>query len=297
MLDLSAIEVDRNVDLSDFSRHLSYRQLAHRISEVGETQVVWVSSVEAAEAVAVAHEQFIRGELPIVSHQKSPNRRGQSILRTLLSSPLTLTVIVANLLCFPISLGFLQGSLSADWLALLTFTDFTEMGGRIRFADFNHTLVSGEWWRLVSPMLIHFGWLHLVFNLLWVWELGRRIEIRSGPLLLVSLIIISSVTANLLQYGLYGIGLFGGMSGVVFGLLGYSLVWSRRLPALDMGVQPGIYIFMLVYLVVGFTGAIDLLGLGSIANGAHLGGLLGGAVLAWLATVWKNRALSNPKKV
>ena len=80
-----------------------------------------------------------------------------------------------------------------------------------------------------------------------------------------------------------GPGLFGGMSGVVFGLLGHSLVWSRVVPARNTGLSSGIYIFMLLYLVVGFTGAIDLLGLGSLANGAHLGGLLGGLVTGAIA--------------
>ena len=49
-----------------------------------------------------------------------------------------------------------------------------------------------------------------------------------------------------------------------------------------MGVPKGIYIFMLVYLVIGFTGVIDLLGLGTLANGAHLGGLIGGVVIGGL---------------
>ena len=74
------------------------------------------------------------------------------------------------------------------------------------------------------------------------------------------------------------------MSGVVFGFLGYSLVWSRMVPRRTTGLPPGLYIFMLVYLAVGFTGAIGPVGdWGSLANGAHLGGLVGGVLIGVVA--------------
>ena len=89
--------------------------------------------------------------------------------------------------------------------------------------------------------------------------------------------------ANVTQLMMNGPGFFGGMSGVVFGLLGHSLLWSRLVPERTTRVASGVYIFMLIYLALGFTGAIDLLGLGRLANGAHLGGLAGGLVTGGLA--------------
>ena len=132
-------------------------------------------------------------------------------------------------------------------------------------------------------MFIHFSWLHIVFNLLWVWEIGRRIEFVNGSRGLLIAVVVSSLVANITQYLMSGPSLFGGMSGVVFGLLGHSLVWSRLVPSKNMGVSKGIYIFMLAYLAIGFTGVIDILGLGSLANGAHLGGLIGGVITGGLA--------------
>ena len=95
----------------------------------------------------------------------------------------------------------------------------------------------------------------------------------------------SSLSANLTQYWLEGAGLFGGMSGVVYGLLGYSLIWSYFLPDKNLGIAKGIYVVMLVFLAFGFTGLVDKLGFGNLANGAHLGGLLGGATLGLIAVV------------
>ena len=148
-------------------------------------------------------------------------------------------------------------------------------------------------------MFIHFSWLHIVFNLLWVWEIGRRIEYVHGSWAFIGVVMFSSLAANVLQYFMSPPSFFGGMSGVVFGLLGHALVWSKALPSIgsprqDMGVPNGVYIFMLIYLAIGFTGAIDLLGLGSIANGAHLGGLLGGLLTGGLAVLLHHRRQAPP---
>lgn len=282
MAKIAALQLDRDINLSTFSQFLTESGLRHRITEAGEEQIVWVSTEEEREAVLVAYEHFRRGDLPATA--TVPVRPGQTtrFKADLLRSPMTLTIIIANLICFPATLGVEDGTLS-EWLRELTLLDFREMGDQLYFANLEYTFESGQWWRLITPMLLHFGFLHIVFNLLWVWEIGRRIEVMCGAGYLLAIVLVSSLTANLTQYFMSGAGLFGGMSGVVFGLLGYGFVWSQMLPRQTLGLPKGIYIFMLVFLVVGFTGAIDLLGLGSLANGAHLGGLLGGVAVGILA--------------
>ncbi|MFL2528141.1 MAG: rhomboid family intramembrane serine protease, partial [Candidatus Azotimanducaceae bacterium] len=123
----------------------------------------------------------------------------------------------------------------------------------------------------------------LVFNLLWVWEVGRRIEIVSGTSVLLLIIIVSSLAANLFQYTISGSSFFGGMSGVVFGLFGYGAVWSWLVPGKTIGLAPVIYKVMLGYLLIGFTGIFSFLGLGDLANGAHLGGLIAGLFVGSVA--------------
>ena len=281
MANIPALQIDRDIDLSQFSQFLTQAGLRHRITEAGEQQIVWVGNELEKESVLTAYEHFKRGELPTVQIAKPAAPQGR-LKAELLRCPMTLTLILANLICFPVTLGVDEGNLGV-WLRELTLLDFREMGDQLYFANLAYTMDSGQWWRLVTPMLLHFGVLHIVFNLLWVWEVGRRIEMACGASYLLALTLVSSLTANLTQYYLSGAGLFGGMSGVVFGFLGFAFVWSQLIPQRSLQLPKGLYIFMLAFLVLGFTGAIDLLRLGSLANGAHLGGLLGGLAVGGLA--------------
>jgi GlpG protein len=68
----------------------------------------------------------------------------------------------------------------AQWVGMLelfNFVPFRSAGGYVAFGGLND-----EWWRLLTPTLIHFGWLHVVFNCLWLWEFGQRIEHRLGAI-------------------------------------------------------------------------------------------------------------------
>ena len=69
---------------------------------------------------------------------------------------------------------------------------------------------------------------------------------------------------------------------MVYGLLGYCFAWGKMIPRERFDVSKGIYVFMFIFLMLGFSGLIDLLGIGKIANGAHLGGLTFGLLLGFL---------------
>ncbi len=292
-----ALRTTRDVDLTEFISYLRHSGLPHTTTIEGDDQVVWAENEQAAKVIQEVYRVFAAGKLPKIDVRIGANSvRAKHILPVLFAAPLTLTLLLATVICFPVTMEYLETRRLGDWLPMFTLTEVARMGGAIQFANLAHTIETGQWWRLVSPMLLHFGWLHLVFNSLWLWEFGRRIEHRCGALMLLLVVLVGSAVANLMQYYLYGVGLVGGMSGVVFALLGYAMIWDKRFPDEQMGIQPGIYIFMLVYLVVGFTGAFDFLSSGSIANGAHMGGLIGGIAVALLFSVTRART-SNTKRL
>jgi len=289
---INAFAASLDEDLQPFVDYLRSRGVPFRVTEEGNSQVLWVPSPDVKELVLEWYQQYQDGELVLSSPRVTASRQvaGLSMLANLLKYPLTLASILVTLVAFPFTFG-LPGELFGRWLADLTLIGFREDGTYVYFDTLAGTFERMEFWRLVTPMFIHFGWIHIVFNLLWLWEFGRRIEQACGSIMLAVIMLLCSVSANLLQYEMAGPSLFGGMSGVVYGLLGFSLVWSKLWPERDMGMQNGIYIFMLIFLALGFTGAVDLLGFGSIANGAHLGGLLMGLVLGGLvAAIQKRRS-------
>ena len=107
-------------------------------------------------------------------------------------------------------------------------------------------------------------------------------EKQMGAFLFIVFLVFASLSSNLMQYFIYGPSFFGGLSGVVYALFGYCFAWGRMVPHRKFNVPEAIYLFMLIFLVLGFSDLFDLLGIGKIANGAHLGGLTFGLLLGSL---------------
>lgn len=138
---------------------------------------------------------------------------------------------------------------------------------------------SGEVWRLISPMLIHMSFLHIIFNMLWLRDLGGMIETVEGTGKLLALVVVSAAVSNWAQYVIGGSPLFGGMSGVVYALLGYVWLKGKYQPGSGLFLHKQTVTMMLIWLLICFTGW-----LGPIANWAHLGGLIVGAGWGYAAT-------------
>ena len=166
----------------------------------------------------------------------------------------------------------------------LTFTKISISNqGLISFISAQQTFFSeNEWWRLITPMFLHFSFAHLAFNCLWIYVLGEKIERIDGKFIFLLLIIFSGIFSNLLQYTWTSSSLFGGLSGVIYGMLGYCLIMEMESNYDRYGLPPGLYLFMVVWLILGFLGILDLFGFGSVANFAHLGGMLSGLMFAMI---------------
>ncbi|RUO35887.1 rhomboid family intramembrane serine protease [Aliidiomarina sanyensis] len=129
----------------------------------------------------------------------------------------------------------------------------------------------GQPWRLFSPMLLHFSAMHLIFNLFWWWYLGGRIELQFGTYILVAVTFFTAVVSNYAQWAFSG-PLFGGLSGVVYGLFGFAIVVAWRKPWSPLALPPALIVFMVGWLLLGFADVLFV----NMANEAHLAGLLSG---------------------
>ena len=193
-------------------------------------------------------------------------------------------ILIASLVTFLSGFGNLISIIEP--FSFLKFEISDSYSRYINFSTFENTyLINNEWWRLFAPVFIHFSLIHLVFNCLWVYVLGQQIEKIDGKILFITLIIFSGICGNYAQFISTGPSLFGGLSGCVYGMFGYTMITEFQKSRIIYGLPQAIYIFMIAWLVLGFIGVLSLFGLGNIANFAHLGGLIAGVIMAMVVTI------------
>jgi GlpG protein len=139
-------------------------------------------------------------------------------------------------------------------------------------------------WRLVTPIFIHVDALHILFNGFMMASLGRLTERLEGPATYAMIVFIIAIFSNALQgllpQEMMGNPIFGGLSGVAYGLFGYIWVRTTLNPQLGIELAPGLILIMLAWLILTMTGAIAI----NTANLCHLGGLVCGGALAYFMT-------------
>lgn len=273
---IAVLDVPIDEDLAEFTAFLWQHEVAHRVVEEGERQRLYVSPEFNPQHVQKLYAYWRGGgdldQVEIKAH-------GQSLSTVRWTRiPVTLSLIGLSAL-LSLLIGF--GS-NLDQMSLFSFTPFEVIGQQARWQGLGVMLSSGELWRLITPIFMHFSVLHILFNLLWVWIVGTRVEPEQGSLVLLGLVVFSGVVSNLAQFLISG-PMFGGMSGVVFALLGYAWLWDKQALLPRIGLPPALMGFMLFWLVLGYTGVLEGVGFGAIANTAHLVGLLAG--LLWLVLV------------
>lgn len=164
----------------------------------------------------------------------------------------------------------------------LTFTKINIRGELIYMSSFDQILKDNQWWRLISPIFIHFSFAHLVFNCLWIYVLGEKIERVDNKIIFILIVITSSIFSNFLQFYWTDSSYFGGLSGAIYGLLGFCMILEVESEYDRYGLPPALYLFMIAWLVLGFIGVLELFGFGKVANFAHLGGLVSGVMFAMI---------------
>ncbi|WP_104201687.1 rhomboid family intramembrane serine protease [Billgrantia saliphila] len=271
-------------DTRELRRALWAHRIGHRFTEEEEGQALWLADPAQHDAMKQLLVRWQRGE-KIMPERRRRVRNGASLTVPFRLAPVTSVAIAISLAVFA-----LMGLLGDIVVAMLTIVPVAVVGGGLAFGSLTEAMTSGQVWRLLSPAFLHFGWMHLIFNMMWLWYFGRQVETLQGSGRMLTLLLVAGVGANLAQY-FTGTVLFGGMSGVDFALLGYVWLMSRRAPASGFFVPQMLVVFMLGWMVFTMTDMATAVGFGNVANEAHLGGLVVGLLFGWY---YSNRARRLP---
>ena len=136
-------------------------------------------------------------------------------------------------------------------------------------------LISKEYWRVFSPVFIHFTLTHLLSNLLFFWIFATTINWYSRKILII-LFLSSALISNFFQF-LFWDEKFGGLSGVNFSLFGFVFIYQWLLPKGKLYVSRTLSSAIFLFLIV--TSFTNLLGNYSI--GSHISGLITGLVAGY----------------
>ncbi|MGH8793469.1 MAG: rhomboid family intramembrane serine protease [Stackebrandtia sp.] len=126
-------------------------------------------------------------------------------------------------------------------------------------------VAGGEYYRLLTSMFLHYGVVHLLFNMYVLWVIGRYLERDLGPLRYLALYLVSGLGGGVLTYLFAAGSMAAGASGCIFGLFGAMVFINRKLGR----DNSGIYVLLGLNLVLTFV-------ISNISWTGHIGGLLAG---------------------
>ena len=281
--------IEHQAEAQALSNLLLVEGIENQIEEDGKQWAVWVHEedqlAQAGQLLKSFQEKTVTADPVQVAAKAAELRAAQSRANTnyrdrvhtrgeLRSSMMGHSAGPITILCVVISaIAFILlklGRPEIDWF-FITDNPITVFGmDRLRALT---EIRQGQIWRLIAPIFVHFGFLHILFNLMWMMDLGGMVESRQGSRFFALQLTLIAVVSNVAQYLVSG-PYFGGMSGVVYGLLGY--IWIRGKYDLTSGyfLHPTTVGSMLIWFFACFFGL-----LGSVANTAHAAGLVMG--MAW----------------
>jgi GlpG protein len=272
-------------DLLPLLNFLQSQQVLYRVTEEEGNQQLWILDEPRVLEVAEYCSKWASGELIL----ETTENNDEDILKPSVSKmlvfmhlvrllPVSMLMILLGLLG---TLAYYGDTVTLHYAQPLLFQAFY-MG---QFTPVEITLNEGQYWRLFSPMFLHFGYLHFLFNALFLWVIGRRIELAKGSLHYLVVILISALVANVAQYLQQPNTAFGGLSGVVYAVIGYVGIYQRFIQHPVLQFNEAAIIFFIVWLMLGVLGVVDWFMSGSIANAAHVAGLACGGVLGGLMVI------------
>jgi rhomboid protease GluP len=191
---------------------------------------------------------------------------------SLASPTVTYGFIIANIVAFIFEIGWgymAYGTLNgAQDIQVLV-----DLGAKVN----EYIALEGEWWRLFTAMFLHIGVMHLLFNLYALYAIGSLVEAYYGHLRFTIIYIGGGLCGSLASYR-FSDAISAGASGGVFALAGaaavYFFLYRDNFGARGRSVLQNMLLIIVVNLVFGAIGQ-------GVDNWGHLGGLVGGSLLAW----------------
>ncbi|GAB2580995.1 rhomboid family intramembrane serine protease [Paractinoplanes abujensis] len=167
---------------------------------------------------------------------------------------------------------------AGGWFGLMGGqTDVTRWASVLGYAPYviggdPHGIAAGEWWRLFTAMFVHYGVLHLLLNMMLLWQLGRYLEEKLGPIRFAALYLLAGLGGNVAAYVFTAPNApAAGASTSIFGLVLAMIVVNRRL-RLDISQLIPLLVVNLL-----FTFSVP-----NISIAGHIGGLIIGGVVAFV---------------
>jgi len=257
------------------ANYLTSQQLiAHVLpsQKEGEYVIVLEDDAKVEDAKAIC-EEFLRQP----RHPKYQQAAWESGEQVALHPSRTNNLKIGNLMSWakeaPFAASVLFICTLVYALSWLGFFGYVEQ--YLKMQPFGQLQQTHEYWRLITPAFIHFSAIHFIFNVLWWSMIGSQIERIFGFTMLLVVFLVSAVASNLAQAIVSGPA-FGGLSGVVYAVLGFAWWIGWLKPSWGLYIPKSIVIFMLIWLVLGYTDVLWV----NMANTAHTVGLISGCLIA-----------------
>ncbi len=246
-----------------------------------------------ADAIRQREEQIDQAYKNRTIQLKNRMRRVQQAVGS--SIPLGLVtrfLLISSVAVYVLNFLSVRGA-NQDLYSWLLFSEWFVIDGQVGNVGFE-LILQGQFWRLITPIFIHFGPIHLLFNMMMLYRLGAAIELVRTRGEFISLVLTTALVSNIAQWAfpdlfeipllnkkMAGGGPFGGMSGVLCGFFGYAWALSRYFPQVGIRLHPQSVILMMGWIVLCFFNI-----LGPIANTAHMFGLMTGIAFCFFA-MWR----------
>jgi len=266
--------------------HLKSLNIQHRFILAGNKQQLVLFQKEDFDAADYIISQWQSGNL---ENTLSTESESKSIVR-LAHKPAPLTLLL-------IFFGFTGAALVGfgwEFIHPFTFWDSSRVT-YLPFMGFNPwtDIQNGQIWRLMTPVFLHFGPVHIIFNALWIWYLGTMLELNQGRVTTLILVLVIGIISNSAQaYASEGI-IFGGLSGVVHGLFAYCWLWGKMNENSSIQIPNALFIIITLLMLLSPFGIFDIIVGSEIADTAHISGYITGIVCALGAHFLNSLSLKN----